>query len=153
MEDYEWTWPKKIDRDIVERALTLDFLPGARNLVLIGRNVVDKTMIAKNICVAVLAGHSVLFRPASKLLEELQSHSQRDDTISSVCTLVSGFCASTRLATFPLATKLSIYSTKLSLGVTNTNPSFLPPIGHLKSGAASRRCHRDRRRKLPRTRK
>jgi DNA replication protein DnaC len=43
MADYEWTWPKKIERDIVERALTLDFLPEARNLVLIGRNGVGKT--------------------------------------------------------------------------------------------------------------
>ena len=76
MADYEWTWPKKIERDIVERALTLDFLPDARNLVFVGRNGVGKTMIAKNIChAAVLAGHSVLFRPASKLLDELQSQS------------------------------------------------------------------------------
>jgi len=50
MADYEWTWPKKIERDIVERALTLDFLPEARNLVFIGCNGVGKTMIAKNIC-------------------------------------------------------------------------------------------------------
>jgi DNA replication protein DnaC len=76
MADFEWTWPKKIERDIVERALTLDFLPEARNLVLIGCNGVGKTMIAKNIChAAVLAGYSVLFRPASELLEELQRQS------------------------------------------------------------------------------
>jgi hypothetical protein len=37
MADYEWTWPKKIERDIIERALTLDFLPEARNLVFVGR--------------------------------------------------------------------------------------------------------------------
>jgi DNA replication protein DnaC len=76
MADFEWTWPKKIERDIVERALTLDFLPEARNLVFIGCNGVGKTMIAKNICqAAVLAGYSVLFRPASELLEELQRQS------------------------------------------------------------------------------
>ena len=38
MADYQWTWPTKIDRDVIERALTLDFLPEARNLVLVGRN-------------------------------------------------------------------------------------------------------------------
>ena len=38
MADYEWTWPTKIDREVMERALTLDFLSEARNLVLIGRN-------------------------------------------------------------------------------------------------------------------
>jgi len=72
MADYEWNWPIKIERDIIERALTLDFLPEARNLVLVGRNGLGKTMIAQNIChAAVLAGQSVLFRSAPALLEEL----------------------------------------------------------------------------------
>ena len=73
MADYEWNWPTKIEREVIERTLTLDFLPEARNLVLIGRNGLGKTMIAQNIChAAVLAGYSVLFRPAPALLEELQ---------------------------------------------------------------------------------
>ena len=72
MVDYEWTWPSKVEREVIERALTLDFLPEARNLVLVGRNGLGKTMIAQNICyAAVLAGSSVLFRSAPALLEEL----------------------------------------------------------------------------------
>jgi DNA replication protein DnaC len=72
MVDYEWTWPRKVERDVIERALTLDFLHEARNLVLVGRNGLGKTMIAQNICyAAVLAGSSVLFRSAPALLEEL----------------------------------------------------------------------------------
>ena len=70
--DFDWTWPTTIERDVVERALTLDFLAEARNLVLVGANGLGKTMIAQNIChTAVLAGHSVLFRTASSLLEDL----------------------------------------------------------------------------------
>ena len=70
MVDYEWTWPTKIERDVIERALTLDFLPEARNLVLVARNGLGKTMIAKNIChAAVFAGSSVLFRSAPALLD------------------------------------------------------------------------------------
>ena len=38
MADFEWNWPSKIERDIVERAFSLDFLKEARNLVLVGRN-------------------------------------------------------------------------------------------------------------------
>jgi DNA replication protein DnaC len=38
MADFDWSWPKKIERDVIERALTLDFLPEARNLVLVGTN-------------------------------------------------------------------------------------------------------------------
>src|SRR5256885_79393 len=43
--DFEWNWPTKIDRDVIERALTLDFLQQARNLVLVGRNGLGKTLI------------------------------------------------------------------------------------------------------------
>jgi len=76
MADFDWSWPKKIERDVIERALTLDFLPEARNLVLVGTNGLGKTMIAQNIChAAVLAGHSVLFRSAASLLEELHRQS------------------------------------------------------------------------------
>jgi len=72
MADFDWSWPTKIEREVIERALTLDFLPEARNLILAGANGLGKTMIAQNIChAAVLAGHSVLFRSAAALLEEL----------------------------------------------------------------------------------
>ena len=36
MADFDWSWPTKIERDIIERALTLDFLGEARNLILVG---------------------------------------------------------------------------------------------------------------------
>jgi DNA replication protein DnaC len=76
MADFDWSWPTKIERDVIERALTLDFMGAARNLILVGRNGLGKTMIAQNIChAAVLAGHSVLFRSAAALLEELHRQS------------------------------------------------------------------------------
>src|SRR5450631_339380 len=76
MADFDWSWPTKIDRDIIQRALTLDFLGETRNLILVGRNGLGKTMIAQNIAhAAVLAGHSVLFRSAAALLEELHRQS------------------------------------------------------------------------------
>jgi DNA replication protein DnaC len=76
MADFEWSWPTKIERDVIERSLTLDFLPEGRNLVLVGRNGLGKTMIAQNIAyAAVLAGYSVLFRSAAALLEELHRQS------------------------------------------------------------------------------
>jgi DNA replication protein DnaC len=72
MADFDWSWPTKIERDVIVRALTLDFLSEARNLILLGTNGLGKTMIAQNVCHgAVLAGHSVLFRSAAALLEEL----------------------------------------------------------------------------------
>ena len=68
MADFEWTWPKKIERDVVECAFSLDFIKEARNLIMIGQNGLGKSMIAKNIChTAIMAGYSVLFRSASDL--------------------------------------------------------------------------------------
>ena len=76
MSDFDWKWPKKIDRDIIECAFTLDFIKEGRNLIMIGQNGVGKSMIAKNICyAAVLAGYSVFFRSASALIEDLQCES------------------------------------------------------------------------------
>jgi DNA replication protein DnaC len=73
MADFDWSWPTQIERNLIERALTLDFLSEARNLVLMGGNGLGKTMIAQNLChQAVLAGYSVAFRSAAALLDELQ---------------------------------------------------------------------------------
>lgn len=74
--DFDWNWPKKIDHDVIQRALGLDFISEGRNLILVGANGLGKTMIAKNVAhAAVLAGHSVLFRSASEMLDDLSCDS------------------------------------------------------------------------------
>jgi DNA replication protein DnaC len=74
MADFDWNWPKKIDRDLIERTLTLEFIREGRNLALIGTNGLGKTMIARNIAhQAVLAGFSVLSTTAAELIEDLRS--------------------------------------------------------------------------------
>ena len=70
--DFDWAWPKSIDRAAVEELMTLDFLKDASNVVLVGPNGVGKTMCACNIGYqAVLAGHTALFTTAGQLLGEL----------------------------------------------------------------------------------
>jgi DNA replication protein DnaC len=70
--DFEWDWPKRIDRDAIEAALRLEFLDGGRNIVLVAPQGLGKTMLARNIAhQAVLAGHSVLFVTAAQLLLDL----------------------------------------------------------------------------------
>ena len=57
MADFDWTWPKRIDRQAVEAVLHLDFVEDNRNVVLIAPQGLGKTMIAQNIAHnAVLAG-------------------------------------------------------------------------------------------------
>jgi len=76
MADFNWNWPREIDRVIIEQALTLDFIQEGRNLILIGGNGLGKTMIAQNIAYnAVMAGHSVLFRSAADIIQNLQCDS------------------------------------------------------------------------------
>jgi DNA replication protein DnaC len=72
--NFDWNWPKKIDRDLIERALTLEFIREGRNLAIIGTNGLGKTLIARNIAhQAALAGFSVLCTTAAELIEDLRS--------------------------------------------------------------------------------
>lgn len=72
MADFDWDWPKKIDRPHVDDLFRLDWLASATNVVLAGPNGIGKTMIAKNLAYqAVLAGASVLALTASELLNSL----------------------------------------------------------------------------------
>jgi DNA replication protein DnaC len=70
--DFDWAWPKSIERGAVEELMTLQFLKEASNVVLVGPNGVGKTMCACNLGYqAVLAGHTALFTTAGNLLGEL----------------------------------------------------------------------------------
>jgi DNA replication protein DnaC len=74
MSEFDWAWPKRVDRTAVEAALRLDFLADARNVVLVAAQGLGKTMIAQNIAhAAVLAGTHVLFTTAAQLLLDLGS--------------------------------------------------------------------------------
>ncbi len=57
--DFDWAWPKSIDRDGVERALKLRFVDEGANVIVAGAHGLGKTMILKNIAhQAVLSGHN-----------------------------------------------------------------------------------------------
>lgn len=70
--EFDWAWPKRIDRDAVDAAVRLDFLDGARNVVVVAPQGLGKTMIAQNIVhAALLAGHNALFITAAQMLLDL----------------------------------------------------------------------------------
>ena len=74
MADFDWNWPTKIDRGLVESLLTLDFVEHANNVVLVANSGLGKTMIAQNLVhTAVLKGRSALFISASDLLLDLSA--------------------------------------------------------------------------------
>ena len=72
MADFDWNWPKEIDREAVETSLRLEFLAEPRNIVLIAPQGLGKTMIAQNIAhQAVLSGRSALVISAAQMLLDL----------------------------------------------------------------------------------
>jgi DNA replication protein DnaC len=72
MVDFDWNWPKKIDRPAIEELFNLNFIKSGHNAVLVGPNGVGKTMILKNVAQHALSrGHTVRFATASDMLAEL----------------------------------------------------------------------------------
>lgn len=72
MADFDWNWPKHIDRPLIERSLRLEFIDEGANLILVGAHGLGKTMLLKNIAhSAVLKGYTVLCVTAAKMLGEL----------------------------------------------------------------------------------
>jgi DNA replication protein DnaC len=72
MADFDWKWPKKIDREAVERTLALSFVERAENVILVAPQGLGKTMITRNVLhEAVKAGSSALFVSAADLILDL----------------------------------------------------------------------------------
>jgi DNA replication protein DnaC len=72
IEDFDWAWPKKIDRELVEEIFDMRFLEEKGNVILVGSSGLGKTNIAQNIAYqTLLKGHTVRFVTASEILNEL----------------------------------------------------------------------------------
>ena len=72
IDQFDWNWPTRCDRGVIEAILTFDFIQEAANVILIGPNGIGKAMLAKNIAYqALIAGHTVLCTVAGHLLGDL----------------------------------------------------------------------------------
>ena len=72
--DFDWNWPKIIDRPLIENLFTLSFLDSAANVVIVGSGSCGKTMLAKNLAhQAIIEGSSALFISATQLISDLAS--------------------------------------------------------------------------------
>ncbi len=70
--DFDWHWPKAVERPLIEELFSLNFIEEAANVVLLGPNGIGKTMLAKNLVHhAVMNGHTARFTMASDMLHEL----------------------------------------------------------------------------------
>lgn len=72
MSDFDWNWPRRIDREAISDLFTLAFIDEGANIILLGPNGVGKTMIAYNLAHdALLRGHTVKATTASDMLNDL----------------------------------------------------------------------------------
>jgi DNA replication protein DnaC len=72
--DFDWTWPRQIDREAVQQAMQLNFIKEKANLILVGPQGVGKTMLARNIgYAAALQGVAVAYTTAAALVVDLAS--------------------------------------------------------------------------------
>ena len=70
--DFDWAWPQRCDRSLIEELFSLAFVAEAANVVLIGANGLGKTMLLKNLAYqAVLKGCTARFTLASDMLHDL----------------------------------------------------------------------------------
>jgi DNA replication protein DnaC len=70
--DFDWSWPTKCDRSLVEELFSLAFIQEAANVVFVGTNGLGKTMLLKNLAYqAVLHGHTARYTLASDMLHDL----------------------------------------------------------------------------------
>jgi DNA replication protein DnaC len=87
--DFDWEWPRKLDRESVDDLFTLGFIDEGSNVVFIGQNGVGKTMIIKNLAhQALVHGHTVRFTTASDMLAELAAQ----DSSQSLARRLRRFC-------------------------------------------------------------
>jgi DNA replication protein DnaC len=70
--DFDWNWPKKVDRTAIEDLFSLSFIEEGMNVILLGPNGLGKTMILRNLAhSALVAGRTVRVTSASDMLADL----------------------------------------------------------------------------------
>jgi len=70
--EFDWRWPKKCDRSVIEELMQLEFIKETTNIIFCGPNGVGKSTLARNIAYqAVIHGYTVLFTTAGQMLNEL----------------------------------------------------------------------------------
>jgi DNA replication protein DnaC len=87
--DFNWAWPKKIDRELLEELLQLQSVREGVNVIFVGPNGVGKTTLAKNLThQAIVHGYTARFTTASDMLNDLAAQ----DSDASLARRLQRYC-------------------------------------------------------------
>lgn len=79
LDGFDFDYPKTIDRDVVLRAASLEFIKDRANVIFVGPSGVGKTHLANAIAqIACLRGHRVRFTTAADLVNDLVAAQARN---------------------------------------------------------------------------
>jgi DNA replication protein DnaC len=131
--DFDYHWPRELDRTLLEDLFTFGFLEQAANVVIVGPNGLAKTMIAKNLLhQAVLRGYTARFTAASDMLHDLAAQDsstqlarrlRRYTTPSLICIDEVGYLAyDTRYADLLFEVITRRYQLRRSVLLTTNKP-------------------------------
>jgi hypothetical protein len=141
--DFDWAWPKRCDRAVVEELMALEFVKDTANVVLIGPNGVGKSTLALNLAYqAIVHGHTALFTTAGQMLGELAAL----DSDSALRRRLNRYASpdvlwSMKSATSRTRTATPICCSNSSAGGTVSRRQWLRQIDHSENGM---RCFRTR---------
>lgn len=72
LSDFDWAWPKHINKTGIAELMKLEFIASATNVILVGPNGVGKSTVAQNLAYqALMQGYRALFVTAAKMLGDL----------------------------------------------------------------------------------
>lgn len=76
--DFDYDWPKELDRQLLDELMTGSYLTEAANVILLGPNGLGKTMLVKNMLhQAVMRGYTARFTLASDMLHDLAAQDRK----------------------------------------------------------------------------
>jgi DNA replication protein DnaC len=130
---FDWSWPQKIDRPVLERALSGALVRERENLILVAAQGLGKTLLARNIAhAAVLQGYSALFIEASRMLLDLGAQ----DSARALERRLRHYARPALLCVDTMPAP-PICCSKSSRGAMSKDPSSSPPISRFPTGPAS----------------
>ena len=75
LDKFEWDWPKSINRDLVDRLMSLEFIDAKENVLLRGPSGLGKTTLAQNLGhLALIRGRRVRFSTIADALTDVAKH-------------------------------------------------------------------------------